>query len=440
MSEPLPNAENAAVPPDTNTDSPSNVPGTSGAAQTSASLATFQEADMHGDDVEEFIQPTAATIFSDAPPGPLPEDEVSREDENLLKYFIMLRPKGPAATILAKVCTLLYSGGGQSVKDYCSHVVGFSNKQYKNIFSLHERNTLEAGTDWQTFDITFLYKLLQCVCGLAPPYDKKWTEPTASGVDEELEHLLYCIKCERNFLAHEAVTLSDEELQERSSKLKTLLENILCKVSQWKNIDLSQDVKTARIKLDEILNSTLKYSLKSYQQELEDLRQDIVNKLVVNSQDELFPHYLDLWSSALVQWFQVPAAEENNGLHESEIFTNVTIKDVNNSVMSVEDILSYRIENNTLPQVVIIEGIAGIGKSHVCKYILHKWASVKGEDINLPDVEIIIFIECHTVNSKSLREYLIEELLSNTCSTIRQEDVIPALQKCCILFIIDGLD
>ncbi|XP_064083522.1 uncharacterized protein LOC135199430 [Macrobrachium nipponense] len=440
MSEPLPNAESAAAPPDTNTDSPSNAPGTSGAAQTSVCLDTSQEADMRDDDVEEFIQLTAATIFSNAPLGPLPEDEVSREDENLLKYFIMLRPKGPAATILAKVCTALYSGGGQSVKDYCSHVLGFSNKQYKKIFSLHERSTLEAGTDWQTFDITFLYKLLQCVCGLAPPSDKKWTEPTASGVNEELEHMLYCIKCERNFLAHEAVTLSDEELQERSLKLKTLLENILCKVGQRKNIDLSQDLKTARIKLDEILNSTSKYSLKSYQQELEDLRQNIVNELVINSQAELFPHYLDFWSSALVQWFKVPTAEGNNGLRESEIFTNVTIKDSNNSVMPVKGIFSYRIENDTLPQVMIIEGIAGIGKSHVCKYILHKWASVKGEDINLPDVEIIIFIQCHTVNSKSLREYLTEELLPNTCSTIRQEDVIPALQKCCVLFVVDGLD
>ncbi|XP_064091334.1 uncharacterized protein LOC135205018 [Macrobrachium nipponense] len=441
MSHRLPKAESAVAPPDTNTDSPSNVPGASGVIQTAASLATSREADAStGDDVEDLIQPAAATIFSDAPPGPLPEDEVSREDENLLKYFIMLRPKGPTATTLAKVCTALYSGEGQSVKDYCSHVLGFSNTQYRKIFTLHERNTLEAGTDWQTFDITFLYKLLQWVCGLAPTSDKKWTEPTATGVNEELEHMLYRIKCERNFLAHEAVTLSDEELQERSSKLKTLLENILCKVSQRKNIDLSQDVKTARVKLDEILNSTSKYSLKSYQKELEDLRQDIVNKLVVNSQAELFPHYLDLWSSALVQWFQVPTAEGNNDLRESEIFTNVTIKDMNNSVMSVEDILSHRIENSTPPRVMIIEGIAGIGKSHVCKYILHKWASVKGEDINLPDVEIIIFIQCHTVNSKSLREYLTEELLPNTCSTIRQEDVIPALQKCCVLFVVDGLD
>ncbi|XP_066989970.1 uncharacterized protein [Macrobrachium rosenbergii] len=441
MSEPLPKAQSAAAPPDTNTDSPSNVPVASGPIQTAASLAMPLEADTSADDdVEDLIQPAAATIFRDAPPGSLQEDEVAREDENVLKYFVMLRPKGPTATILAKVCTTLYSGGGRSFKDYWSHVLGFSNTQYKKIFTLNERSTLEAGTSWQTFDITFLYKLLQWVCGLASPSDKKWTEPTPSGADEELEHMLYRIKCERNFLAHEAVTLTDEELQERSTKLKTLLENIPCKVGQRKTLDLSQDVKTARIKIDEILNSTSKYSLKSYQQELEDLRQNIVNELVVNSQAELFPHYLDLWSSALVQWFLVPAAEGNNGLRESEIFTNVTIKDTNDSVVSVDDIFSYCIENGAPPRVVIIEGIAGIGKSHICKYILHKWASVKGEDINLPDVEIIIFIQCHTVNSKSLREYLTEELLPSTCSTIRQEDVIPALQKCSVLFVVDGLD
>ncbi|XP_068214185.1 uncharacterized protein [Palaemon carinicauda] len=386
-------------------------------------------------DVEDAITLTTPSIFCSA----APQDEMSSEDENVLKYFIMLRPTGPTATILAKVCSALYSGGQQSVKDYCSNVLGITNKDYRRIFSLHERDALEAGTSWESFDITFLYKLLQQICGLAPSSDKRWAAPNPNEVDE-IEHMLYLIKCERNFLAHEAVTLSDAELQERGKKLKQLLENILCKVSLRKKIDFSQEVKVTKMKIDEILNSTSKYSLQSYQQELEDLRQNIVKRLVANSQSELFPHYLDLWSSSLEQWFQVPVAEGNSGLQEAKIFTNVTIKDVDNTILSVEDIFLYRIKDGTPPKVLIIEGIAGIGKSYICKYILHKWASEKGDDINLLDIEIVIFIECHKVNSKSLREYLIEELLPKTCSTLRQEDVIPALQKCCVLFIVDGFD
>ncbi|XP_068214182.1 uncharacterized protein [Palaemon carinicauda] len=386
-------------------------------------------------DVEDAITLTTPSIFCSA----APQDEMSSEDENVLKYFIMLRPTGPTATILAKVCSALYSGGQQSVKDYCSNVLGITNKDYRRIFSLHERDALEAGTRWESFDITFLYKLLQQICGLAPSSDKKWATPNPNEVDE-IEHMLYLIKCERNFLAHEAVTLSDVELQERVKKLKQLLENILCNVSSRKKIDFSQEVKVTKMKIDEILNLTSKYSLQSYQQELEDLRQNIVKRLVANSQSELFPHYLDLWSSSLEQWFQVPVAEGNSGFHEAKIFTNVTIKDVDNTVLSVEDIFLYRINDVTPPKVLIIEGIAGIGKSYICKYILHKWASEKGDDINLLDIEIVIFIECHKVNSKSLREYLTEELLPETCSTLRQEDVIPALQKCCVLFVVDGFD
>ncbi|KAK7086683.1 hypothetical protein SK128_019683 [Halocaridina rubra] len=393
---------------------------------------------------EDNIVPVQASIFSNPNPGTsrnIPTN-VSSEDENVLKYFIMLRPTGPVATVLAKVCMVLYPGGADSVKDYCLNTLGLSNADYRKLFTSLEIQKLDAKIGWDTLDITFLYKLLQRVCGLASPSDKKWANPALQDTDT-IEHSLYLIKVERNFLAHEAVVLSNLALEERAQHLKKLLMNVLQGTSVRTHEDYSQDIVTLNSKIDEILSTTSRLSLHVYQKELEKLRSEIVNKVIRESKQELCEYYADLWSSTMIGWSQnyiLQSDEEISVPNIEHVFTNITIKDKNGDKVNLCDMFNHRFSDGPLPRLLIIEGIAGIGKSFLCRYIVHEWVLQDSSAEWLLDVEILIFIQCHSMNSDSLREFLCEELLPKTCSCLRHEDIIPALRKCNVIFIVDGVD
>nr|XP_045584768.1 uncharacterized protein LOC123746910 [Procambarus clarkii] len=360
---------------------------------------------------------------------------LTTDDENVLKYFVMLRRTGPAATTVAKVCRRLYGGGQLSVKDFCTNNLGFTNTQYNKIFTRHERESFED-IDWEQLDITCVYKLLQRVCGLAPPSDAMWTNPEPHHV-ECLEHILFTIKGERNFLAHEAVVLTDEGLQTRSQKLESLLEKALEKASCITGEDYTQDINEMKATIDDIRKSKTKLFLQNYQRELQEFLHELVNKVTINSQTELRHTYQKLWESECVWWhygqgFQSPQLEK--------IFTDTTVITKNNIVVPVMQILDYKLPDGSLPRLVVLEGIAGMGKSQICKYMLKCWASKVSTMNSCVKFDIIIFIQCHSVSSSSLSEFLREELLKDTCKGLRHEDVIRTLRECYILFIIDGID
>ncbi|XP_069952703.1 uncharacterized protein [Cherax quadricarinatus] len=364
--------------------------------------------------------------------GPL-----TTEDENVLKYFAMLRRTGPAASVMAKVSRRLYGGGQQSVKDFYTSTLGFNNSQYRKVFSHHEREAFEANVDWETLDITCTYKLLQHVCGLAPISDAKWSNPEPQDV-EGLEHILFSVKGERNFLAHEAVVLTCEGFQTRSEKLELLLEKALKKTSCITGEDYNEDIRIMKETINDIKKSKTKLSLQNYQKELQDFLHDLVSKIIINSQSELGKIYRELWQEDSV-WWQFGNSSQSPRLEQ--IFTTLTIMTKNSCVVPVLEILEHKLPNGSLPRLVILEGIAGMGKSHICKYILNCWAS-RSSNMNavVSSIDILIYIQCYSVASSSLNEFLREEILKETCKGLRHEDVICTLRECRLLFIIDGLD
>ena len=56
--------------------------------------------------IEDTITPTGTSVFHSTPtldPSAINNNPLSTEDENVLKYFVILRPTGPASKVLAKV-------------------------------------------------------------------------------------------------------------------------------------------------------------------------------------------------------------------------------------------------------------------------------------------------------------------------------------------------
>ncbi|XP_071524837.1 uncharacterized protein [Panulirus ornatus] len=358
-----------------------------------------------------------------------------KEDENVLKYFVMLRRTGPAGTSMAKVCRELYAGGQQNVEDYFQSL-GFSSNQYRKIFTKEELDLLQVRADWRELDITLLYKLLQHVCRLAPPHDCKWTRPKPEDRDG-LEHILFSVKRERNFLFHEIVGLTDADLDVRSDKLKSLLEKALEGASVITGDDYTRDISEMKSNVDDIRLSRTKLSLQDYQNELLEFRQNLVKDVISDSQRELCHNYQKLWQADHVYGKLIPGSGR---VPLEDVYTNMTTLTKKECEVPVSDVLDYHLSDGSLPRLVILDGVAGAGKSQLCKYILHCWAARSGNIVSLADIDILIYLQCHTVTSDSLREFFTEEILKDTCKGLRHEDVIPTLRECEILFIIDGLD
>ncbi|XP_071533793.1 uncharacterized protein [Panulirus ornatus] len=376
------------------------------------------------------VSTAGLTFLSQAGVGPL-----TRGDENALKYFVMLRRTGPVGTSLAKVCRELYDGGQRNVKDYIQSL-GFSNNKYRKIFTADELDALEAGTDWDQLDITFLYKLLQHVCRLAPPHDRKWARPEPHDRDC-LEHILFSVKCERNFLFHEALGLTDSDLDARAQKLKSLLAKAFEKASIITGYDYTHDITEMKLRVDDIHQSRTKLSVQDYQNELQEFRHRLLKEVISDSQRELCQSYQRLWQADHVCWQFNPSSRR---VPFDNVYTNITLLTRKDSELTVSDLLDYQLPNGSLPRLVILEGSAGAGKSQLCKYILHCWATGNSTSTALLNVDIIIFFQCHSVTSNSLREFFTEEILKATCKGLRHEDVIPTLRESRISFIIDGLD
>ncbi|CAL4078518.1 unnamed protein product, partial [Meganyctiphanes norvegica] len=156
---------------------------------------------------------TNVNIVNISSPKSIGTDEV-----NILKLFMGLRRTGPVSKALAQIFVLLSQLGNRSVKQYCTEVLGYSNRQFSAAFTSAERSLLDGVWDPFEMDITMLYKLLQRVCGLASPGDEKWSMSA-----DTIEFHLYTLKKERNELAHEGVQIDDAQLK----KKYTVLEDII---------------------------------------------------------------------------------------------------------------------------------------------------------------------------------------------------------------------
>lgn len=383
----------------------------------------------------------------------------TRHIVNGFRYQVAVNEHG--RNVLAEVLKWTYKGGNLSVKKYFETQRG-TNRKFKDMFNSEQRDILNketpyllnAGATFQGYDLSLLYTILRNFCGLEEPNSDAWKNP-ASG--KRLEYLICRLKQERNDIAHIKVIkeLTDEEIIKKLKWLKCLLSRIVRTAGTISGKQphiprtviegIKREFKQLLTKVREPLDPYDHSLLPQLQDDLMIFRNIIEEQVKEDSCVELRKLYPDLWDVTLAKWLYPDLT-----VRPSLNFTNLIIKedttrslplDAHPRTISHEDILQVTRRNGDLPEVLIISGEGGVGKTTLLKFLIETWVEQTMQIKGLENVSHLIYFQLRGSNISSFRD-LLKILLPDTFkeSGVKIEYFEDFFLNFSVVFLLDGYD
>ncbi|XP_068230240.1 uncharacterized protein [Palaemon carinicauda] len=283
----------------------------------------------------------------------------------------------------------------------------------------------------ENFDISFGYRLLkeEHICGEA-----------FNGFSEVSKDQMYYIINQRNKVCHNFGRNTDISVQ--VDILKTCIIGIYQEASKKLNIDFNSNDKCIVEKIDGTMNAKVTEAIgKNCLEGLHEFKESLRFKMLSSGRDELFDYYRTLKTLSPCSWIN----DENHAeiFDIEKIFTapKIWAKNTKTKVdICMKNLLKFKLKTKTVPNILFIKGLAGSGKTSLCRYLAHSWYKETGTIDTLDCFELVILIEIRRSSSVTLIEYLREELLSDTCYEFKPDHIICLMEEMNLLFIIDGFD
>ncbi|XP_064120592.1 uncharacterized protein LOC135225184 isoform X2 [Macrobrachium nipponense] len=319
-----------------------------------------------------------------------------------------------------------------NVEEYCLSVLGWSKTKYRDSFNAEERKLLSIPLESLEGDTSLLNKMM-----LKLFVDANLPKPFFSALRE--------LKNVRNRVCHDQLDFSAETLQANMDDLKNIFRKFLNEFGEAWDYDVSQYENNYCNELDEIMAAPITEEGLSYFEKMEEFREDLMGKFIIHGRIELLKFYAKLKVLNPFIWLKDEKFPE---LQVDKIFTPLHISD-ECRIIDIENLLVTEVfveEDNEyickgeIPSVVMLTGIAGCGKTSLCRYLLHDWRNKLDKVINMRSVDILILVEARNVVTSSLVSFLQQVLLKETCSHFEEKDIIPTLQKLNVLYLVDGVD
>ncbi|XP_037803130.1 LOW QUALITY PROTEIN: uncharacterized protein LOC119597610 [Penaeus monodon] len=378
---------------------------------------------------------------------------LTRHTVNGFRYQVAVITKGRA--VLVQAVEWMYQGG-PCVKTYFLSL-GHSKADYKRKFNSEQRHLLERGVPFKEYDISLLYIVLQLMCGLAGPSDPAWASPPTG---QPLEHLLHKVKIKRNDIAHtnDVRQMSDQELMKELRKLKCLFSRILRLAGNRCGIrphvfrdqvwEIKQNFQDLLKKVREPLQASDLDKFPQLQQEIQVFQKALQNKIKEASERELRVLYPQLWDVTLAQWLYPDLK-----IRPSVNFTNLVIKEDTSTLspsqqrlhqpqdISHENLLQITDVYNRLPEVIIISGEGGIGKTTLLKHMLEMWVRDPSQIKGLQDVSPLLYLQLRGSTITTWKDMLKSAL----CSTFQESGLTTEIfadlfQAMHVVVLLDGYD
>lgn len=374
-------------------------------------------------------------------------DEISEDEKNSFK-LIKMTYKTARWVLLVIYEWGTLQAAGQAVEDYLLNNKGYSITKLKRIFDISQRQKLsDSSILVSSYDITLLFKLLHHVCDkLEPEGSSAWTVKN----DNRLEWLLTSIKNFRNRVSHSELGLSKREMIQEAANLLATLENALSAAGTLYNQDISEvQEKTKKVR-DDIMNirdqNLGPADLNHY--EVMHVNEKLKTILKTEGSLELKSRYENCSQINPVSFLEGKKVL----LKVKTVFTQIEVESAGEkakgSSVSCPDIIAFCRENNSdggersvpQPEVFLIEGPAGSGKTTLVKYIKSEWSSPTCTMKGLHDFDLLLFLECRNRSISSFSQ-LLEHLLPNTnVKYFRQGEINKFVLSVKTLLIVDGLD
>ncbi|XP_071535552.1 uncharacterized protein [Panulirus ornatus] len=374
---------------------------------------------------------------------------IQEEELNFMRYFLALKSGRNA---MARVFEWSYQGT-HPIKDYLLSQPSYSNRKFKNDFNQDQRGKLASSLPAQvrSFDISLLFSLLQLTCGLSQGADPVWRSPGPT-----LENLLYRLKQLRNNAIHELHMLTEIDLDNKLSELQQLIEDIyqtaalrfgkssllvthLC-------TEVCQQFLNIKLKIRETLKAGDVSEMKQLQEEIQQFGDKMKMNVKVLGVKELYDQYQSLYMIHSLPGFC------RKKFKPSLTFTQLHIEEdqvlcVRPSQMKqvrhvkCQDILQVTLQDGSQPDIILLSGDAGVGKTTFFKYLLEQWLHNTGIVHGLDQVDLLLYIQCRDSGISSFNQ-LLEQLLHKTIQTSNVDievfrDTILRLKT---IILIDGYD
>ncbi|XP_066966650.1 uncharacterized protein [Macrobrachium rosenbergii] len=320
-----------------------------------------------------------------------------------------------------------------SVREYLLREKQVSNMFIRRCFTGNQISQMDKDPEGTTYDITLLYRCIQIACrDIADAKAPAWSEP------DTLEYTLQYMKNKRNQFAHEVYEdFSKEDLLEFVEDIKIRIRILYEEAGRRYDIQKETVEKliceTVR-EIDCILERSIRTSVDNDPQcELEMLVRD-QGKLEV--QKHLNKIFIINCSS------EIPGFSKTVDVHD--FFTpNNLVSKINfgnhSGTFTVQDILDVRSRNGEIPSVIVVEGLAGAGKTTLVKVLLSHWCKETDFIRNLKQYDLILFSEFRNPACTDIKELFLMHM-PKTFQKMTGESLVMAIMNLKILVIIDGFE
>ncbi|KAL7639908.1 UNVERIFIED_CONTAM: hypothetical protein RMT77_009321 [Armadillidium vulgare] len=363
---------------------------------------------------------------------------LTTDNYNYLKCWFILVHDGKE--VYDTVFQWAFKKHPNEIKKALFELSNYSNKKYRSDFDVSQRKKIEDG-DIQNFDLNLFYLLLQRICSLPDPSDDSWGRNDET---DQLPNILYRIKMKRNVLAHTNTEIPEAEMFRQIDELKSLFMNTLDKAATFYNIPY-EELNSAKDKISvHILSVQCSNSLIS-QQDIKDIAEEKAKLAKSEAQADLTLYYKKFSKVLLAPW---TIAETFQNV--KDVFTDPVIKQSKGNILAqqlteeestidMQNIITSKLPDNSIPNIILIISPSGMGKTTLVKYIILSWIEKNSNIEGLDSVDLILYLDCRGSRIKSFED-LIVTLMPNTLKLFGTRELKILIATMNVLVVIDNVD
>ncbi|XP_069937007.1 uncharacterized protein [Cherax quadricarinatus] len=350
-------------------------------------------------------------------------------------------------------------------------------------FDKTQKEMINKSPDGSEFDVSLLYLSIKLACkDVAPVNDQKWY--TEGNI---MEYYITAIKNMRNNVLHGQLAVIDEKYKETLNNLRELLTGCF-KTSGEKygrdQDEVNKEVKHMNDVLDKITTEILvgddilmycsdkvkRHMINDSRDKLKEIFQSIsyvnpvsfitsdfklkVDKIFVDievkhgqrgrqGQHISYQHLLKLAQTTAVQQYYKQYLSQQQQQYHVSVSTPCTSTDsqqqYQTTAVPCTRTASQQQGTSTPPHIILVEGVAGSGKTTLVTLVIDEWTQGgQGNISDLDNYELLLWVQCRDPTMTCYQQ-LLDRLMPEVA--IKFKDILPKLMKLCkILIIIDGLD
>ncbi|XP_068210815.1 uncharacterized protein [Palaemon carinicauda] len=348
------------------------------------------------------------------------------DDHYILRHKIaisrVVRP------VLHRVFLLLRPQNSKTIKELLLDLDGFSMARYRREFNASQRSKLDNDEPSEGFDVTLMYKLIQLLCELADTNDSKWSTPGS------LEYNLKQLKEHRNTSVHEEVSFTFSDLQEKIKDMEELCRSVLITAGLRSRQPVTSDINKMEGDFEEVLLGGVD-RWEPYKEALLKERNEQTAVLIREGRKDIQRLGMNLRILNPFSWL-IDSCYSN--LDVEHIFTDLLIE--GKGRIEMHHLITSTLPSGKLPNVIIVSGPPGMGKTSLFRFLVHDWLSSHPVMLGMENTELIIPVELRHVFSPSVKDLLKDELLHGVSQQLKADDVMSALKNVSLLWLLDGYD